>query len=127
MFFKGLRAARNREHLLWHLQQMASLEQSRADWEHDGRKERVLSTNFELVSHATRALVNFRKLEELDPQQAEAGRLWFQMRFEGENLRDYLLETASLPAIPYHARLSTPRDEVDQLFWAYRKHRNEKC
>lgn len=105
MFLKGLRRAKNRETLAWHVQQMSSLEATRTELEREGQRGMVLAVNYELVSHATRALAALRKLEEL------GGSL--------PDLRRYLLAILDLPAVPRSELNERPKAEIDRLFEEY--------
>lgn len=109
-WFAGIRTARCREQLMWHLQQMESLSADRDAWESQGRHERVLSVNFEMVSHASRALGVLRELEELGDHTILG---------PTTKLRTYLAAHLALPNVPQHALGRTSQADIERLYAAY--------
>lgn len=111
MFFKGIRRVKNSELLAWHTQKMSALEQFREAYEDEGRLGMVLATNFELVSHASRALTALRKLEELGDTITEQA---------AARLRLYLGRVLELPAIPRAEVSGTDANKIKRLYDEYR-------
>jgi hypothetical protein len=92
-----------------HMEKMYDLEAQRKNYIDRSKHGLVLATNYELVSHASRALALLRRAEEL----ADGGPVSLQ---SAEKLRRYLTSRLEIPAIPRGALQDTPEDEIERLF-----------
>jgi len=72
-------------------------------------KATVLAINHAVVSHASRALSQLNRAEEL----ARRGQGSLQ---SGERLRHYLTSRLELPAVSLHTLGNTPEEEIERLY-----------
>lgn len=111
MLFKRFRKRQHLGSIAWHLQQMASIERARSEWEAEGQAAMVLAANYELTSHASRALAALRKTEELADEVSKE---------DAEELRRYFSSALKLPGIARKDVDQTPRAEVERTYQRYR-------
>lgn len=90
----------------WHLNKILDLRQARDSNILLELHGMVLADNFELVSHASRGLVQLRITEEISGAKSEVTELF-------RNIFTSLLE---LPAIPHHAVKITTAEEIERLY-----------
>ncbi len=117
ILFRKRRLTKAAHQLSWHLAKMSGLEHSRDNYDMQAldpndefaanQKAMALAVNYELVSHASRALAELRKTEELAPDAQLSS---------AESMRRYLMSRASLPAISYNATEVTSRDEIERRY-----------
>lgn len=113
MVFRGIRRTKNKAALEFHLYKISALGQIRREWELKGRREQVLGVNFEMASHAARALSALRHLEELGEvlSPTEAG-----------DLRSSLSHVLNLPAIAEGQLPTTSIEEINRTYSNYRQY-----
>lgn len=115
MIFRHLRRTWHRERFQHHWAKIAIfVEQRQQEERRPGHKGKVLSTNYELVSHATRALEALRKAEELG---ARLGKDVPEVR----RYLQYLINLPSLPAREIQAAAATEIDRLYDEFQSYRR------
>lgn len=111
--FESIRAKKHEAALEFHLYKIFELGRIRGEWEDRGRPAEVLKMNFEMASHATRALQAVRKLEEignvLTPEEAADSRAKFT-------------HVVNLPAIRSDEIQSTDRSKIEALYQDYRRY-----
>lgn len=99
------RLAKHLKTLQWHVHMIGKLEFSRDNYERDGLKVMVLAVNYEIMSHASRALAELRKAEELSGGEVD-----------GTEMREYLAPKVDLPAVRRDEVDSVPGERVDSLY-----------
>lgn len=105
MLFRKGRLARHLETLHSHIHMIGKLEDSRDGYEQDGLEGMVLAVNYEIMSHATRALTELRKAEELSRGD-----------LDGAQMRDYLTPKVDLPALRRDQLNAMPSALVKELY-----------
>lgn len=91
----------------WHLYKIQDVREMRDRDVLLGLHGQVLAANYELVSHASRALAALRVSEEL------SGKALVE---PAKEIRNIFVALLKLPAIPQHAVGSTPVEEIERLY-----------
>lgn len=105
MLFRKRKLKKHTEALGWHVQMIGKLEASRDDYERDGLEAMVLAANYEIMSHASRALAELRRTEELGGGDVK-----------GAEMREYLTPKVDLPALRRDEIDSTPEARIRELY-----------
>lgn len=113
MIFRNIRRSWHQERFKNHWSQIETLLGFREKDERHRRKRRVLAYNYELVSHATRALEALRKAEELGANLTE----------NVSEVREYLQHLLDLPAVARASLESTSQGKIDRLYSEYLTYR----
>lgn len=110
MIFGRRKLQSHLEQLRWHTSKIGELELMRDDYEAHGLDVMVLAVNWEIVSHASRALGELRKAEELSAAAMNGG-----------EMRDFLKPKLDLPALPRNQVDTTDPAQVVRLYSEFRR------